>query len=222
MKKNNNPGTVDFMESMNNLFHRWWIIALCAILCGILGLAFSYINPPKYEAEAIFSASIDYSYINFENLVDETNSPVTFSQYDVDLALSAVQTVLLTVRSDVVTYAQTLDPTLDAATFEKNTIIERRLNLWYLRYRHEDAKIAQSIVNYWAELGIEEMKVQQADETIEPFVLVELTSTASLPKSPVYQNRNVLMLAGIIIGFAAGIIVVDARYRYFSQKEKAA
>ena len=222
MIEKNTPGTIDFVETMNNLFRRWWLIAGIAIVCGLLGLAFSALKPPKYEAEAIFSASIDYRDINFENLVDETESPLTFSQYDIDMALSAVQTVLLQVRAEVFTYAQTLDPSLDAETFEKNMLIERELGLWYLRYRHENAQTAQSIVNYWAELGIEAMKAGQAAETIEPYVLVDLTSEASLPQSPVYQNRNTLILAGIIIGFALGILIVDIRYRFIPQKEQAA
>ena len=95
MTENKDPGTIDFMETMSNLFKHWWLIALCAIVFGLLGLVYSALKPPKYEAEAIFSASIDFRDINFENLVDETESPLTFSQYDIDMALSAVQIVLL-------------------------------------------------------------------------------------------------------------------------------
>ncbi len=222
MTEKNNPGTIDFIETMNNLFRRWWLIAVFAIVCGLLSLAFSALKPPKYEAEAIFSASIDYRDINFENLVDETESPLTFSQYDIDMALSAVQTVLLQVRDEAFTYAQTLDPSLEAETFENNMLIERQHGLWYLRYRHEDAQTAQSIVNYWAELGIDAMKAGQAAETIEPYVLVEWVSEASLPQSPVYQNRNTLVLAGIVVGFALGILVVDIHYRFIPRKEQVA
>jgi capsular polysaccharide biosynthesis protein len=222
MTEKNNPGTIDFIETMNNLFRRWWLIAVFTIVGGLLALAFSALKPPKYEAEAIFSASIDYRDINFENLVDETESPLTFSQYDIDMALSAVHTVLLQVRDEAFTFAQSLDPSLEAETFENNMLIERQLGLWYLRYRHEDAQTAQSIVNYWAELGIDVMKAGQAAETIEPYVLVELTSEASLPQSPVYQNRNTLALAGIVAGFALGILVVDIQYRFIPRKEQVA
>lgn len=222
MTEKNNPGTIDFIETMNNLFRRWWLIAVFAIVGGLLALAFSALKPPKYEAEAIFSASIDYRDINFENLVDETESPLTFSQYDIDMALSAVHTVLLQVRDEAFTFAQSLDPSLEAEPFENNMLIERQLGLWYLRYRHEDAQTAQSIVNYWAELGIDVMKAGQAAETIEPYVLVELTSEASLPQSPVYQNRNTLALAGIVAGFALGILVVDIQYRFIPRKEQVA
>ena len=222
MTEKNNPGTIDFIETMNNLFRRWWLIAVFTIVGGLLALAFSALKPPKYEAEAIFSASIDYRDINFENLVDETESPLTFSQYDIDMALSAVHTVLLQVRDEAFTFAQSLDPSLEAETFENNMLIERQLGLWYLRYRHEDAQTAQSIVNYWAELGIDVMKAGQAAETIEPYVLVEWVSEASLPQSPVYQNRNTLALAGIVAGFALGILVVDIQYRFIPRKEQVA
>lgn len=222
MKEKLEPGTVDFVETMNNLFHRWWIIALFAITFGVLGLVFSMIKPPKYQAEAIFSAAIDYRDINFENLVDETESPLTFSQYDIDMALSAVQAALLQVRDEAFTYAQTLDPSLDTATFTDNSLVERRLGLWYLMYRHEDPQIAQAIVNNWADLGFAAIKAGQEDEIIEPYVLVDLTSKASLPQSPVYQNRNTMILAGIVAGFALGILAVDIRHRYSPRKEQAA
>ena len=135
MTDKNNPGTIDIMDTMTNLFRHWWLIALIAIVGGLLGLAVSALKPPKYEAEAVFSATIDFRDINFENLVDETESPLTFSQYDIDMALSEVQIVLVQVRDEAFTYAQTLDASLDAETFENNTLIERELGLWYLRYR---------------------------------------------------------------------------------------
>ena len=222
MKKENNLGTIDFMETMNNLFRHWWIIALCAIVFGLLGLAFTMVKPPKYEAEVIFSAGIDYRDINFENLVDETESPLTFSQYDIDMALSAVQTALLQVRNEAFEYAKTLDPSLTGETFVDNSLVERRLGLWYLRYRHEDPEIAQTVINHWADLGLAAIKAGQADETIEPYVLADLTSKANLPQKAVYQNRNTVILAAIIAGFALGILVVDIRYRYISKKEQVA
>ena len=216
-----NPDTFNLIETINHLLQNWWKITLCVIIFGLLGLAFSFIRPPKYEAEAIFSSTIDYSQLNFENIVDEGDQPYQLTQYDLDLALSAVQRILTQVRNKAIAYAQTLDPTLDAATFEQNTLIERLHDRWYLRYRHEDPLIAQSIVNHWAELGAAQLAEEQASDKIESFVLASLIAEANLPNQPIYQNRNSLILAGALVGFGVGVILVDMKYRYFSSIPKS-
>lgn len=220
MDNKTHPETFNAVDSINNLLNHWWKIALLAILFGLVGLAFSYIQPPKYEAEAIFSASIDYRDINFENLVDETGQPLEFSQYDVDLALSAVQRALIALKANALQHAQTLDPSINAERFGENHLIERLHDRWSLRYRHEDPGVAQSIVNFWAELAMTRIEAEQAAETIEPYVIVNLIQKAELPQEPTYQNRSTLMLAGITIGFVTGIIVFDFKYRYLLKKTK--
>ena len=214
------PSAFTPLDAINHLLKNWWKITLVAVLFGILGLVFSYFFPPKYEAEAIFYATIDYRDINFENLVDETGTPLEFSQYDVDLALSAVHTMLLQVKNQAFSHARTLDPTLDGETFNRNTKIERQHAEWYLRYRHEDPQVAQEIVNYWAEIGLARIQEAQASERIAPYVMTDLVSNATLPTIPIYQNRNNLILAGALIGFALGILVVDFQSRYTGKKEK--
>ena len=216
MNKHTDQDSLDLLASINNLLHNWWKITLCAVIFGLLGLAFSYIRPPKYEAEAIFSVSIDFSEINFANLVTDRGLPAELTQYDLDLALSIVQRMLEKVRSKAITYAQTLDAGIDPVTFTENMRIERLHNRWSLRYRHEDPQVAQSIVNYWAELGMSQLEEERDDETIETYVWVDLIVEAHLPQRPVYQNRNTLVLAGSVIGLCLGVLAFDLKYRYFS------
>jgi uncharacterized protein involved in exopolysaccharide biosynthesis len=82
-----------------------------------------------------------------------------------------------------------------------------------LRYRHTDPEIAQSIVNYWADLGWQALQDAQTNGKAESFVIVDLVSKAELPQVDIYLNRNNLILAGTLIGFVAGVVVVD-----FSQR----
>jgi len=207
------------LETIHYLLNNWWKIALMAVLFGLLGFAASYLIPPKYEAEAIFAATIDYRDITFENLKDESGKPLTITQYDYDLALSVVQTVLLQVKNKVITYAKTLDPDLDAQTFDDNMKIERQHAEWYLRYRHEDPSTSQAIVNYWVEMGLERLKKAQDSEVLAPYVIVDLTTLANLPKTPIYQNRPTLVFASALMGFAFGVLMVDVRHRYFLKKQ---
>jgi len=216
MDPTTSPDTFNLIDTLNHLLQNWWKITLCVIIFGLLGLAFSFIRPPKYEAQAIFSSTIDYSQLNFDNLVDDRNQPYELTQYDLDLALSAVQRILLQVRNQAIAYARTLDPTLDSGTFEQNMRLERLHDRWYLRYRHQDPLIAQSIVNHWAELGAAQLAEEQASGKVESFVLASLIAEANLPNQPIYQNRNTMVLAGSLIGFGVGVILVDIKSRYFS------
>jgi capsular polysaccharide biosynthesis protein len=204
---------LDLLKSYKQIIKRWWVIVLAAFIGGLLAFGFSYLKPGWYQAEAVFHASIDFTEINFENLQSGNNAPLTFTQYDEDLALQVVQRMLLATRNEAFRYAQTLDPDLDITTFVRNSQIRRYHAQWYLRYRHTDPEIAQSIVNYWADLGWQALQDAQENGKAEPFVIVDLVSKADLPQVDIYLNRNNLILAGTLIGFVAGVVLVD-----FSQR----
>jgi uncharacterized protein involved in exopolysaccharide biosynthesis len=204
----------DPLTSLNNFFRNWWKIALVAVLGGLLGLAVSLLQPPLFQAEAVFYASIDFTEINFENLVTEDGKPYQFTQYDEDLALEVVATVLLAKLNDAYEHALSLDPQMDYDTFLKNMQIMRNHGQWFLRYRHSDPAVAREVVNYWAAAGMAAIEAAQADETIETYVLVDLVALAEFASRADYRNRGVLVLAGTVIGFSAGILFVDSRKRF--------
>lgn len=204
----------DPIKTYKHLLGRWWFIIIAAFIGGLLAFGLSFLMPEKYQAEAIFNASIDFTEVNFENLQNENGEPLTFTQYDEDLALQVVQRMLLTTKNDAFQYAQSLDPALDIGTFNNNYQIRRYHALWYLRYRHQDPHTAQAIVNFWAEAGWEALLSAQEEGSAEEFVILDLVSLAALPNAPIYQNRNNLILAGTMIGFITGIILVDFTIRY--------
>ncbi len=171
---------LDPISSLKNIFHSWWKIVLIAYIFSLVGLVASYLLPAKYQAQAVFTASIDFTEVNFENLVDEKGDPVEFTQYDEDLALQVVERVLMGDMDEAFAYAQTLDPSLTLDEFERDSQISRYQAKWYLRYRHASPEVAQQIVNYWANLGLEDLKAAQADGEAETFVLVELTRGSAL------------------------------------------
>lgn len=212
----------DPIKTYQHLLGRWWIIVIAAFVGGLLAFGFSYLKPEKYQAEAVFNASIDFTEINFENLQTDEGNPVTFTQYDEDLALQVVQRMLLGLKKEAFQYAQSLDPTLEIGTFDKNYQIRRYHALWYLRYRHQDPQIAQSIVNFWAERGWEALQEAQQEGRAEEFVILDLVSLAELPQAAIYYNRNNLILAGTMVGFVVGIILVDFSQRYGKKSQKDA
>lgn len=212
----------DPVKTFNHLIMGWWKIVVAAILGGLLGLAVSFVLPPIYQAEAIFHTGLDFTEINFENLVDENNEPLKFTQYDEDLALQVIQRVLLAELPAAYDYARSLDPSIDFPTFQKDQQIQRYHALWYLRYRHRDPQVAQAIVNYWADRANTTLQDAQAAEQAEPFVIVEQVTEAGLPQTPLYQNRNTLVLAGTVIGFLVGVLAVDFKARHLSRQVKGA
>lgn len=209
----------DLVKSFRNLLHNWWKIVLLACISALVGLAISYLMPHKYEAEAIFHASLDFTEINFENLQDGSGNPVIFTQYDEDLALQVVERVLLTEKAEAFSFALTLDPALDLPTFQKDYQIQRYQALWYLRYRHADPVIAQAIVNFWAERAAVMLQNAQANGKAEKFVIVGPVADASLPEEPLYQNKNSLVLAGALFGFVIGVLLVDGKHRFSAKPE---
>ncbi len=207
---------LDPVATFINLYRGWWKIILLAVMGALIGWGVSFFNPPKFQAEATFHASIDFTQINFENMVGEYGDPLVFTQFDEDIALQVVERVLLSVRQDALAHAQTLDPTLDGQTFWDNMQIQRYLGRWHLRYRHEDPQIAQAIVNYWASIGLDALREAQESGQAESFVIIYKVSDADLPQSAIYQNRSILILAGTLVGLLCGIILVDFGARFLN------
>ena len=210
----------DPLKTYKYLLKRWWIILIIAFLGGLLAFGVSFLKPEKYQAEAVFHASIDFTEINFENLQGGNGAPLTFTQYDEDIALQVVQRMLLATRNRAFQYAQTLDPNLDITTFIRESQIRRYHAQWYLRYRHQEPDVAQAIVNSWAEIGWEALQKAQADGRAEEFVIIDLVSEAILPQAPIYHNRNNLILAGTLIGFLMGVLLVDFSQRYGTKAKR--
>ena len=204
----------ELLGTINQLFRRWWIILVVAILGGLVGFGISMSLKPIYQAEAIFNASIDFTEINYENLVGEYGDPLVFTQYDEDLAVQIVQRILLSQKDEAYAYAVSLDPELTWKDFLKNYQVQRYHAHWYLRYRHEDPGVAQAIVNYWADESMISLQAAQESGKAEPFVIVDYVSEAVLPQAPTYHNRNTLVLAGTVIGFVIGILLADSRKRF--------
>jgi len=208
--------------TFNRLLTGWWKIVLMAVVGGLLGLTVSAIIPPTYQAEATFHASIDFTEINFDNMVGEYGYPLIFTQFDEDLALQVVERVLLAERQEALAFALTLDPSLDGKTFWDNMQIQRYLARWHLRYRHRDPEIAQAIVNYWADIGMQALEEAQETGRAESFVIISQVSDADLPLTPLYHHRPTLILAGTMAGLIAGVILVDFSGRYGHRKGEEA
>jgi hypothetical protein len=193
------------IKHLSNLLKLWWIPVITALLGGFAGNLFHTRHLPIYEASASFYVTLDFNKIGV--------SPLT--QYDEDVALAVTQGVL---QSDEVlksvtaeTQAQGLRidlPTLDLYT-NKDISIERLHAFWYIRYRNIDAVTAKKIVNIWAQKGYETMLAWQARGAAQPYVVFSPPTLAKLPTQPILYGENKLILAGGLIGFIIGLLLLE-------------
>jgi hypothetical protein len=111
------------------------------------------------------------------------------------------------VRDNVITQVETFGISLNAYNLLKNSTIERKHDIWELRYRSENPADAQTVVNTWAKIGYQAMLSWQETGKAPDFVVFQPPTEAPVPQEPVLYGRNNLMLAGAMIGFIIGILI---------------
>jgi uncharacterized protein involved in exopolysaccharide biosynthesis len=181
----------------------WWVVLLATILGGAFGFIFFELHPSVYEATATYFVTLDLN--RFSTLGVRQD----LIQYNEDMALNTTEGALLSteVLNDVVTQAKGLGQSLTTRDLINNYTIERKHDIWELRYRSQDPAAAQAIVNAWAQSGYKAMLSWQASGKAPDYVVFQPPTQALLPQQPVLYGRNNLVLAGALISLIAGIII---------------
>ncbi len=192
-------------EYFDRVISLWWLVALATILGGTFGYLFSKLNPPLYEATSTYIVTIDLSRFPLQGVKDE------FLQYNEDLALNSTEDVLLSaeVRDKLIAQMQNLGILLTPLELQKNSTIERKQEVWELRYRNPDSLVAQEVVSSWAKIGYQTMLSWQETGKIPDYVIFQPPAPGLLSQEPVVHDRNKVVLAGALIGFIVGIIVTS-------------
>jgi uncharacterized protein involved in exopolysaccharide biosynthesis len=190
-------------EYFNRLMGLWWLVVVAAILGGTFGFIFYHLHPPVYEATATYFVTIDQNRFPIQSVRED------MIQYNEDMALGTTGGALLSpeVFTDVIKQGKTLGISLTANDLLQNSTIERKHDVWELRYRSTVPLEAQTIVNTWAQIGYQAMLSWQASGKAPDYVIFQPPTLALIPQQPVLYGRNNLILAGIMIGFIAGIII---------------
>jgi uncharacterized protein involved in exopolysaccharide biosynthesis len=190
-------------EYFSRVISYWWVVMLATILGGVFGSIYYHLHPPVYEATATYFVTIDLN--RFPTLGVRED----LIQYNEDMALSTTEGALLSteVLNSVVVQAQGLGKSLTVKDLLDSSTIERKHDIWELRYRSQDPATAQAIVNAWAQTGYQTMLSWQASGKAPDYVVFQPPTLATLPDLPVLYGRNNLVLAGALIGFICGIII---------------
>lgn len=136
------------LDAYQRVLSRLWLVVLLAILGGCVGWFIHQLQPPVYEAKAVFTANIDYSQIE------------KLTEYEQDQTIGAVLGLMgstdVVERVNQEARAQKLP--FQELVYNQNMFLERRQSLLQLRYRSQDPKVAAAIANLWADAAYQRLK----------------------------------------------------------------
>ncbi len=193
------------IKHFRRLADRWWVIVIAILIGAGIGFVFHRLTPPQYEAVAVYIVQAD---VEKMPILDIPRDQFIHTQ---DLAISTTEAVIKSpiLLELVVAEADRQGIQTDAITLLKNTIVERRLTFWYLRYRHTDPQIAQATIEIWASMAYQSMLDLQASGNIPDYVMFGAPEFLPGSTEPVLYQRNHLILAGMLAGAIVGIFLVD-------------
>ncbi len=131
------------LAALRTAFRFWWFIFLLAAVGGFAGWLAHRAQPPVYEAVGHFSTTIDYV----------ATGPMT--QFEEDTAINVVGDVINSVNvvQAVVDQAAAEGIQTSVVDLKKAAVLERRVNVWDLRVRNADPRVAERLANLWVEQG---------------------------------------------------------------------
>jgi hypothetical protein len=134
-------------EILNSALRGWWLLALFALLGGLLGLGISSLRPTVYESGFTVLTSIDLT-----NTGEQT-------QFEEDLGMEAVGQLIGStgVYARMAAQAQKEGITLDASSLLTMASLERRLGTWRMRLRDSDPRRAERIAAIWQSIVLADL-----------------------------------------------------------------
>jgi len=193
------------LEYFNKLIGLWWLIALATFLGGVFGFIFHQVKSPEYEATAAYIVTIDLNRFPFQGVRED------LIQYNEDMAVNITQDALLSreVRDTVINKLKETGISITPEDLINNSTIERKQEIWELRYRSQDPQQAKVIVDTWAKLGYAAMLSWQQSGKAPDYVTFNPPAIADIPLHPIVYDRNKLIFAGALIGFIVGTITAS-------------
>ena len=136
--------TISPREKALTVLTHWWVVAVAAILGGLVGLGIFALKEPAYEAQVTTTMGIDFARTGY------------MEQYDKDLALGIAAGIIYSadVMQQVVDEALANNIVASFETLKHDSTMERKSFVWILRVRHGNPEQAAFLANRWIDLGI--------------------------------------------------------------------
>jgi uncharacterized protein involved in exopolysaccharide biosynthesis len=193
------------LDHFYRIVRLWWLIVVTMLAGSLAGYLFHRLRPPLYEVTATYLVQVDL------NKMPVLDIPLDQFQYTLDLAVTTTESVIKSpiLLELVVAEAARQGIQTDVVALLKNSTVERRLDFWYLHYRHPDPQIAQATLEIWAGMAYQSMLDLQGIGNIVNYVIFGAPEFQPTPSEPVVYQRNQLMLAGLLLGAVAGFFLAD-------------
>jgi uncharacterized protein involved in exopolysaccharide biosynthesis len=129
------------IETFTRASRRWWLVALCVFIGGLLGWGFHFFQAPVYEAKAAIVAQVDMT---------QTGNLTELEQ---DQAMNAVMALFVSpaVLDKVREEAQAQGISRVEIAYDKNLLMERKRSILELKVRDRDPQAAAKLANLWVE-----------------------------------------------------------------------
>ncbi len=131
---------LSFLELLKSIGSRWYWLVIAMIAGGLLGWAATFFKAPLYEANAIFTVSIDYTQTGA--LTDIEEDQAMRGVGDIIFSDEVVSATLAVLKAEGMQLARD--------EFFEDAVFDREEFRWAVRYRDSDPQIALQVVNAWA------------------------------------------------------------------------
>ncbi|MDS1116002.1 polysaccharide biosynthesis tyrosine autokinase [Gordonia westfalica] len=195
-----------FYRSLSVARERWWVVAICSAICGVLALGYSLAQTPLYKSSATL-------YVTSGTIANSQNA------YQGNLASQQrVDSYVRLVKSDAVLTDAMLSSGLDlsvdkaresvSASAAPDTVL---LNVTAVRDDPVDAaalanSVAAAMTRYVFDL-------ERPDKSESPLAKVTVVTPATASASAFSPNTLRNTLLGLIVGLIAGVLALLARAR---------
>jgi hypothetical protein len=136
------------IEKIKSIFSHWWIVVGFAIIGGVIGWLFHFLQPPIYEATARITVSMDFS-------------ERELTQYEQDYAFSSAGEIIIssTLKDQILAKAQAIGISISSTQLKQQMFSEGRQSVWELHIRNRDAQVATELANIWAGVAIVDLNI---------------------------------------------------------------
>jgi hypothetical protein len=227
--------TLSFLDLLKTVTARWYWLVTAMIIGGLLGWGVSTLKKPIYEANAVFTVTIDYTQTGALTDVEEDQAmrgvgDIIFSDEVVSATLAALQQEGLELSRD---------------EFFDDAVFDREEFRWAIRYRDVNPEIALQVITAWQEQADRILKssleharlaasyqrvlnglefcLQRSTQTSEALVdcsvenLDEVTTAisnaSSLVETELAQSRGLFSALAVVLSDQGDLPVKPVRYQ---------
>jgi hypothetical protein len=136
------------IENIKSVFSHWWILVGFAVVGGVIGWLFHFLQPPIYEATARITVSMDFS-------------ERELTQYEQDYAFSSAGEIIIssTLKDQILAKALATGISISSTQLRQQMFSEGRQSVWELHIRNPDAQVATDLANIWAGVAVEDLNI---------------------------------------------------------------